>query len=141
METREPQVTMGKTHLSDAEKGRIIEARESGLTITEISKKFKREKTDIFSLLKRHRTEPRGVVPPHKKNPGRPSKLSRTTMHLLKMKLNKNPIITAFELQEMYPDLLNGVSCRTTQFCIHRDLKMSIPKAAAKPLITEQLSQ
>ena len=49
--------------MSDVEKGRIIETRENDFTVPEISKKFKRGKTAIFSLLKRHRTEPRGVVP------------------------------------------------------------------------------
>ena len=114
--TGQPEVRMGKTHMSDTEKGRIIEARENGYTVPEICKKFKRGKTSIFSLLKCHCAEPRGVVPPHRKIPGRPVKLSKTTMHLLKIKLTKNPFLTAFELQEMYPDLLNGVSCQPSSF-------------------------
>ena len=79
------------------------------------------------------------MVPPHKKIPGRLSKLSRTTMHLLKMNLNKNPLLSAFELQHVYPDLLSGVCVRTIQFRVHRDLKMPIRKAAAKPLVTERM--
>ena len=58
-------------------------------------------------------------------------------MHLLKMNLTKNPFLMAFELQEMYPSLLNGVSVRTIQFRMHRNLKMPISKDAAKPLVTE----
>ena len=90
---------MVKTHISDIEKARIIEARENGYTVPEITKKFKRGKTAIFSLLKRHRDDPSSSVPPHRKIPGRPVKLSKTTLKLLKINLTKNPFLTAFELQ------------------------------------------
>ena len=130
---------MGKRHLTDVEKARIIEMRENGYTVPEISKKFKRGKSAIFSLLKRHREDPRGRIPSHRKIPGRPTKLSKTTLKLLKINLTKNPFLTAFELQQMYPDLLSGVCVRTIQFHIRRDHNMPIRKAAVKPLITSRM--
>ncbi|XP_076038565.1 uncharacterized protein LOC143023828 [Oratosquilla oratoria] len=72
---------------------------------------------------------------------GRPQKNSKATDNLLKREVRKNPRVTAAQLKESHPKLLENVSVRTVMHRLQKDLKLPSRTAARKPLLTDHLQK
>ena len=82
---------------------------------------------------------PNNTVPKHKFGGGRKKKTSPHTDTNIKQELQKNPHLTALELKNLHPELLQHVKIRTVQHRLQKDLDLPSRKPAKKPLITERM--
>ena len=58
---------------------------------------------------------------------------------IIKQELQKNSQLTALELQNLHPELLQQVKIQTVQYRLQKDLDLPSCKAAKKPLINERM--
>ena len=79
------------------------------------------------------------IVPKHKFGGGRRKKTSNTTDKLIKREVEKNPRLTALELKNMHPKLMENVAVRTIQHRLQKGLGLPSHKAAKKPLLTQRM--
>ena len=86
--------------------------------------------------LQRCRSAKDDEVPAHLSRPGRPRKVHKRTLTVLKHDLSVKPIRTARELKENNPALLSNVSLRTVSRYCKKDLDLPSRTAARKPLLT-----
>ena len=63
----------------------------------------------FYLLKKRAENLPKGVIPPRKKGPGRPRKTSPRTDHALRREVMSNPELTAGNLKNSHPEVLQNV--------------------------------
>ena len=73
---------------------------------------------------------PNNTVPKHKFGGGRKKKTSPQTDTIIKRELQKNPRLTALELQSVHPELLQHVKIRTVQHCLQKNLDLPNCKPA-----------
>ena len=93
---------MGGKRMSHDERVRVIECWKQGDPLREISARFNRSKSTIYRLLCRAKALPDGAVPDPIKASGRPRKLTKGLLRLIKLQLLKNPWLTAAEIKNFY---------------------------------------
>ena len=125
--------------MSREERSRVLECARVGEPLRDICARFNRAKATILRLLKRAKHMPLDYVPPPKHASGRPRKLGKGMLRLMKLSLLKNPWLTAAEIKNMYPKELKEVSIRTIQRRCAIDLGLPIRRAAKKTLITRRM--
>lgn len=130
---------MAPTNLSTEEKARILAWKAENVSTKEISRFAGRGESTIRRLVATARDLPPNVVPPRKPVPGRPRKTSKATDNLLRRESLKDPEITAGELKRSHPNLLQGVSERTIQHRLQKELCLPTYKPADKPLLTQPM--
>lgn len=130
---------MAPTNLSREEKARILAWKMENVSTKEISSRTGRGQSTIRRLVATARDLPPNVVPPRKPVPGRPRKTSKFTDKILRRETLNNPEITAGELKRSHPTLLQGVSERTIQHRLQKELGLPTYKPAAKPLLTPSM--
>ena len=130
---------MGGKRMSHDERVRVIECWKQGDPLREISARFNRSKSTIYRLLRRAKALPDGAVPDPIKASGRPRKLTKGLLRLIKLQLLKNPWLTAAEIKNFYEKELKDVSIRSIQRRCRLDLGMPIRCASKKPWITPRM--
>ena len=73
---------------------------------------------------------PNNTVPKHKFDGGRKKKTSPHTDTIIKRELQKNPHLTALELQNLNPELLQHMKSHTVQHRLQKDLDLPSLKPA-----------
>ena len=126
-------------YTSSEEKARILAWRQEKVPIKEICARSGRAKSTIMKLLASSKGLPVNTVPKHKFGGGRRKKTSNTTDKLIKREVEKNPRLTALELKNMHPKLMENVAVRTIQHRLQKGLGLPIHKAAKKPLLTQRM--
>ena len=126
-------------YTSDEEKARILAWRQENVPIKVICEWSGRGKPTIMSLLAAAKDLPNNTVPKHKFGGGRKKKTSPNTDTIIKQELQKNPCLTALELQNLHPELLQHVKIRTVQHRLQTDLDLQSHKPTKKLLITERM--
>ena len=84
---------------------------------------------------------PPNKVLKHRFGGGRKKKTSNATDTLIKREVQKNPRLTALELKNLHPELLENVALRTIQHCLQKGLGLPSRKAAKKPLLTKRMKK
>ena len=69
---------------------------------------------------------------------GRPQGVSIKTWNYIMLEVIRNSWLTAYELKDCHPKLLQKASIRTVQRALQKKLKMPLRRAAMKPLITHK---
>ena len=105
----------------------------------DICARLKCEKTAVCATFTRSSPLCTNLTPPHKRVPGRPNKVPTKTWRYIKLELLKNPWLTAYELKEHHPTLLQKASIRTIQRAIKEKLRIPLRLVAMKLLITCQM--
>ena len=113
---------MAPTNLSQEEKARILAWKTENVSTKEISRHTGQGESTIRRLVATARCLPLSIVPPQKPVPGRPRKTSKHTDYILQCETLNNPEITAGELKRSHPTLLQGVSERTIQHRLQKEL-------------------
>ena len=83
---------------------------------------MERGKATIMRLLAATKDLPNNTIPKHKFGGGRKKKTSPHTDTIIKWELQKNPRLTALELQNVHPELLQNAKIRTVQHCLQKNL-------------------
>ena len=120
---------------SDEEKARIFAWRQEKIPIKVICERRGRGKATIVRLLAATKELQNNIVPKHKFCGGKRRRIFRLTDTIMKRELQKNPCLTALQLQNLPPELLQQVKIRTVQHRLQKDLDLPSCKAAKKPLI------
>ena len=127
---------MPKSQLSREEHGMVIGLHSGGSSNREIADQTGINIRTIQRLVKRFKEEGGTDIPAPKPKPGRPRKVSKKTLRVIKRQLVSQPSLTAKEIKEKNPRLLADVSLRTVQERIHDDLEFKSFRARKKPLLT-----
>ena len=130
---------MPEKYTSNEEKARILAWRQENLPMKIICERSGRGKATIMRLLAAAEDLPNNTVPKHKFGAGRKKKTAPHTDTIIKRELQKNPRLTALELQNLHSELVQHVKIRTVQHCLQKDLDLPSPKPVKKPLITERM--
>jgi transposase len=130
----------GAKKLSIEEKASIIAYSDAGLTTKEIIVKTGRNKTTINRLLAAAKKFSDNSIPQRKKGSGRPRKVMKDVLILLKRQITKYPYMTAAQLKTSVPELA-ALSDRTVQHALQKDLKMRSRVAALKPMLMSQMKK
>ena len=95
-------------YTSDEEKAHILTWKQEKMPIKVICEQRGRGKATIMRLLAAAKELPNNTVPKHKFFGGRRRKTCRLTDTIMKRELQKNPRLTALELQNLYPAAAAG---------------------------------
>ena len=128
-------------YTSSEEKARILAWRQEKVSIKEICARSRRAKSTVMKLLASAIGHPPNKVPKHRFGGGRKKKTSNATDTLIKREVQKNPRLTALELKNLHPELLENVAVRTIQHRLQKGLGLPSRKAAKKPLLTERMKK
>ena len=121
---------MPGNYTSDEEKARIFSWRQENVPIRVINEQSGREKVTIMRLLAAAIDLPNNTVPKHKFGGGRKKKTSPHTDTIIKRELQKNPRLTALQLQNLHPELLQQAKIRSVQCRLQKDLDLPSCKPA-----------
>ena len=97
-------------YTNDEEKARILAWRQENVPIKVICEHSGRGKATVMTILAAAKELTYITVPKHKFGGGRRRKTSKFTDAIMKQKLQKNPCLTALELQTLHPNLLENVT-------------------------------
>ena len=128
-------------YTSSEKKARILAWRQEKVSIKEICACSGRAKSTIMNLLTSAKGLPPNKVPKHRCGGGRKKKISNATDNLMKREVQKNPRLTALELKNLHPELLENLAVRTMQHRLQKGLGLPSLKAAKKPLLTERMKK
>jgi hypothetical protein len=95
-------------------------------------------KATLMRVLALARVNLADLIARRKKGSGHPTKLTETTLEIMKIKLQKTPTLTAIQLRMRIPEL-EGISVRTIQRACKETLNMPSRMMRKKPLLTEQM--
>ena len=123
---------MSGKYTIDEEKARILSWRQENVPIKVICEHSGRGKATIMKILGAVKELSHNTVPKHKFGGGRRRKTSRFTVTIMKRELQKNPRLTALDLQVLHPNLLKIVTIRTVQHRLQKDLDFPSRKAVKK---------
>ena len=93
-------------YTSDEEKARILAWKQENVPIKVICERNGRGKATIMRLLAAAKDLPNNSIPKLKFGGGRKKKTSPHTDTIIKRELQKNPRLTALELQNLHQELL-----------------------------------
>ena len=102
---------------------------------------MKEEKATVMRILAAAKELPSNTVLKHKFGGGRRRKTSKFTDAIMKRELQKNPRLTALELQTLHPNLLKNVTIRTVQHSLQKDSGLPSRKAAKKTFLTKRMKK
>lgn len=126
---RKPQITQDKI-------SRIYALHKAGIGANAIQQQTGVPQRTVERWLQRCRAVKDDAAPVHLSKPGRPKKVNKRTLTVLKRDLSVRPVHTARELKENNPGLLGNVSLRTVSRYCRKELDLPSRTAARKPLLT-----
>ena len=132
---------MPEKYTSNEDKARILAWRQENVPIKVTCERSGRGKATAMRILAAAKKLPCNTVPKHKFGDGRRRKTSKFTDAIMKRELQKNPRLTALELQTLHLNLLENVTIRTVQHRHQKDLGLPSRKAAKKNLPTERMKK
>ena len=115
---------------------RILTLHREGKSYTQIGNAVGRHRETVKRWILRDSECKKIVTPTRKEGSGRARKTSRTTDRLLRRVVLNKPSISARELKQKLPNILENVSIRTIQHRLQKDLKMPSRRAAKKPFLS-----
>ena len=115
-------------YASDEGKALILVWRQENVPMKVICERSGRGKATIMRVLAAAKELPRSAVPKHKFGGRRRRKTSRFTDIIMKQ-LQKNPCLTALDLQTLHPNLLKNAIIHTVQHRLQKDLDLPSCKA------------
>ena len=117
---------------------RVIHCHELGLQTKEIVNQTGVSERSVRRLVAKFKASAGACVPTPAKSTGRPTKISETSLRLLKRSVDVTPTLTARKLKEENPLILGDVAVRTVSDALH--LRLGYRKVAArrKPALNEQ---
>ena len=132
---------MGNKNLSDVEKGIALAWRQEEVTFAEIARRLGQNISAIKKLCARARRMPTDHISQWIPQSRRPRKASQDADRLLRRVLVQNPSKTAGELKRTHPKVLKGVSERTIQHRLQKELNLPSHKACKKILLTKRMAK
>jgi len=81
------------------------------------------------------------AVPKHKIGGGRRRKTSHAADNFLRIEIQKKPQLTALDVKNLHPKLLQNILFQTMQDFLQKDSGFPCRKAAKKPLLTESMKK
>jgi len=81
------------------------------------------------------------AVPKHKIGGGRRRKTSHAADTFLRIEIQKKPQLTALNVKNLHPELLQNVLFQTMQHFLQKDSGFPFRKADKKPLLTESMKK
>jgi len=126
----------GKCSNND-KKARILAWSKENIPIKIICKRKGRARSTIMKLLSSAKGLPSNAVPKHKFGAGRRRKTSHAADTFLRIEIQQKPQLTALDVKNLHPELLQNVSFWTMQGSLQKDSGFLCCEAAKKPLLTE----
>ncbi|KAG0717578.1 hypothetical protein GWK47_054126 [Chionoecetes opilio] len=126
----------GKKDLTKDQIKVIVSLHKAERPFEEIAKIVGVTRRCVQKWVKKFRDDGGVATPEHKNRPGRERKTSQRTLNVMKRQVDAQPQITARELKEKNSQLLECVSIRTVQRCLHDNLEFRRRRARKKPLTT-----
>ena len=128
-------------YTSSEEKARILAWRQEKVSIKEICARSRRAKSTVMKLLASAKGLRPNKVPKYRFGGGQKKKTSNATDTLIKREVQKNPRLTALELKNLHPELLEYVAVSTIQHRLQKGLGLPSRKADKKALLTERMKK
>ena len=116
----------------------IVAWKQENVPIKVICERSGRGKATIMRILAATKELPRNTVTKHKFVGGRRRKTSRFTDTIMKREIQKNPRLTALDLQTLHPNFLKNITIRTVQHHFQKDLNLPSLKAVKKNLLLSE---
>ena len=127
---------MSKPRTKHDDTVRVIQYHKDGLKPKEIAEKTGVKQRTVYNLVRKFEAEGGDAVPSHGHGGGRPRKITKRGLGVLKRQLRGTPTLTARKLKEHNPLLLGETSIRTIQESLHREGYRK-KKCLRKPLLTK----
>ncbi len=128
---------MSKAYTSEDNIVRVIECYKLGLSTKEISHQTGVKPVTVRRLIVKFKSSGEREIPHHLHGGGWRPKISGRTLAHIKRQLDQNPHLTARQLKEQNPMLLQDVSVRTIQKNIQTKLNYRKMRARNKPFVSE----
>ena len=126
-------------NLTMVKKTQIVTMYKDGKSMTQIAKEMGVSKNTVSIWCNRAKDGNIETVLKRKEGAGRPKKTSPETDRLLRRAIMKQPSLTSKDLKDAFPNLLAGVSQRTIQHRLRKDLGLPSFTASKKPLLTDRM--
>jgi transposase len=126
--------------LKTARKAKIMAWHENGLSSRKIAAHLGRDQSTIVRVAQNSKKLEGGTVPERKKGSGRPKKVTKTHLGMIRRQIMKYPSMTASDLRQTVPELA-FLSDRTIQRSLQKHLNIPSRCAAQKPLLTEKMKK
>ncbi len=117
-----------------------VELWRAKVPLKTIRQQLKMSESTLRRILAFAKANPIDPIMPRKAVMGRPRKISKDTMKVIKKKLQEQPSLTAVQLKKVIPSIAN-VSIRSIQDCCLKDLKLPSRRKAKKPLLTDRMKE
>jgi len=101
----------------------------------------RRARPTIMKLLFSVKGISSNALPKHKFGGGRRRKASHAADTFLRIEIQKKPQLTALDVKNLHPELLQNVSFQTLQDFLQKDSGFPCRKAVKKPLQTESMNK
>ena len=128
--------TPGK-YCTGEEKAHILAWRQENVPMKTIYERAGRVKSTILRLL----ASASNISPMDKFGGGRRRNTSAGTYVIKTRGLKKNPRLTALELENLHPGLLQNIAVRTIKYRLQKDLVPPCRRVATKPLINDRMEK
>jgi transposase len=129
-----------KKHMTQIDKARALSWIEEGVTHKEAARRLGVSISSISRLVSSYKMSAPGVlVPARKQGSGRPRKVSNRILMKIKQDITQNPFLTARQIKNKNPRLMQEISLRTVRWVLFKDLKLPSRVAAKKPLVTNRM--
>lgn len=110
-------------------------------TVTDIATLTGLHRRTIQRLIAQFKDNDEEFLPVPKPRSGRPPKVSKRTKQVMNRQISANPRLTARQLKNNNPHLLNHVSVRCVQKILHDELGYKSFKARKKPMLSVRQRQ
>lgn len=117
---------------------RVIQCHQLGLQTKDIVNETGVSERSVRRLVATFKASPSASVPTPSKSTGRPTKISETSLRLVKRLVDITPTLTARKLKEQNPLLLGKVTVRTVSGALHKRLGYTKVSARRKPALNER---
>ena len=127
---------MGRPYLKEYQIAAIGALFKAGHSVNFIVGQTKLARRTVYRWVQKFRESPNSEIVLHKPLPGRPRLTLPRTLNILKRQVEADPTLTARQLKERNPLLLDKVGVRTIQKCLKLDLGYKRMVAKKRPAIT-----
>jgi transposase/transcriptional regulator with XRE-family HTH domain len=134
-------VTVKKKQLSDVQKARALAWNQEHVSQVEICRRLGVSRSTISRLFSAAKKLNPDVLPSRKIGSGRPRKVSVKMLKKISKDICENPFMTARQIKNKNPRLLDDISLRTIRNVLLNYLNLKSRVAAKKPVLSEKMKQ